>query len=291
MPDDPTGNGTSGSLLSIWRHPVKSMMGEELSVCEVTEAGLSGDRAYALIDKSDGKVVSAKNPRKWALMFEFRAAYSRSARPDGTLPAVHITAPDGSKISSDDEESHAMLSKVLGREVRLNRRERGQEGIVETAVPSRWTPKLEEYWPDDVEGLAHSGTVTDEAMPAETFFDVAPVHVLTTATLDCLQQAYPLGKFDVRRFRPNFLVKLTDNRIGFVENDWIGKRIQIGSEVQLKITGPCPRCVMTTLPQRDLPKDTGILRAAAEHNGANIGIYASVERIGRVRKGDLVRVL
>jgi uncharacterized protein len=48
---------------------------------------------------------------------------------------------------------------------------------------------------------------------------------------------------------------------------------------------------MTTLSQRDLPKDTGILRAAAEHNGANIGIYASVERIGRVRKGDLVRVL
>ncbi len=51
--------------------------------------------------------------------------------------------------------------------------------------------------------------------------------------------------------------------------------LAIGDSVRLSVTGPCPRCVMTTLPQGDLPKDTGILRTAARHNRANVGIYAS----------------
>jgi MOSC domain-containing protein YiiM len=47
---------------------------------------------------------------------------------------------------------------------------------------------------------------------------------------------------------------------------------------------------MTTLPQFDLPKDPGILRAAAKHNAANVGVYASVVQGGRVTRGDSVLV-
>jgi uncharacterized protein len=283
---------SAGSLLSIRRYPVKSMLGEELDACEVTERGLFGDRAYALIDIADGKIVSAKNPRKWARLFAFRAAYAEPPRSGARLPPVRIALPDGAAVTSEQtDDAHRALSKALGRQVRLNRRERGDEGIVETTLPNPWTPKLEEYWPDDVEGLAYSGVVTDEAMPEGTFFDLATVHVLTTATLDRLQELYPAGRLDVRRFRPNLVVQPAEGRTGFVENDWIGKTLQIGEEVQLHVTGPCPRCVMTTLPQEDLQKDTGILRAAAQHNGANVGVYASVARGGRVRTGDIVRVL
>lgn len=53
-----------GSVVSLWRYPVKSMMGEELNTAEVTDRGLVGDRAYALRDPSNGKILSAKNPRK-----------------------------------------------------------------------------------------------------------------------------------------------------------------------------------------------------------------------------------
>jgi MOSC domain-containing protein len=53
-----------GSVVSLWRYPVKSMMGEELNSTDVTELGLLGDRAYALVDSSDGKTATAKNPRK-----------------------------------------------------------------------------------------------------------------------------------------------------------------------------------------------------------------------------------
>ena len=64
-----------GSIVSLWRYPVKSMMGEELNAAEVTKGGLLGDRAYALTDTSDGKVASAKNPRKWPNLFDYRAAF------------------------------------------------------------------------------------------------------------------------------------------------------------------------------------------------------------------------
>ena len=45
---------------------------------------------------------------------------------------------------------------------------------------------------------------------------------------------------------------------------------------------------MTTLPQGDLPKDSGILRRAAHHNAVNVGVYASVIRGGNVHRGDFV---
>ena len=71
-------------------------------------------------------------------------------------------------------------------------------------------------------------------------------------------------------------------------SDWIDRTIAIGDEVRLRITGPCPRCVMTTLPQGDLPKDAGILRTAAQHNQANVGVYAGVIAGGTIRRRDPV---
>ena len=54
-----------GRVVGICRYPVKSMMAEELNATVVTERGVLGDRAFALIDMETGKVASAKNPRRW----------------------------------------------------------------------------------------------------------------------------------------------------------------------------------------------------------------------------------
>ena len=69
-----------GSVVGLSRYPVKSMMGEELNASELTDRGILGDRACALVDAETGKVVSAKEPRKWSRMFEFRAAYVEPPR-------------------------------------------------------------------------------------------------------------------------------------------------------------------------------------------------------------------
>jgi uncharacterized protein len=264
-------------IASIWRYPVKSMIGEEISHSFVTQRGLLGDRSYALIEQASGKVVSAKNPRKWPKMFEFSAAYVAPLNPqDEGVPPVEITMPDGTSIRSSDKGLDSLLSNVVGCQVSL-----------QSQPPS--TPMLEEYWPD-LDNLAHRETVTEEAMPLGTFFDGGAVHILTTATLKKLSSAYPPGAFEARRFRPNLIVAPESEHEGFVENSWVGCTLAIGEQIRLKITCMTARCVMTTLAQVGLPKDLGILRAAVQSNGANVGVHAAVERGGVVRVGDEVRV-
>ncbi len=265
-----------GTIVALWRYPVKSMQGEELNASLVSERGLLGDRAYALVDAADGKIGSAKNPRKWPHLFDFRAGYREAPRSDAALPPVRITLPDGTLTGSDQPHLGSMLSPVLGREV-----------VLHAAAPGK--PVLEEYWPD-IEGLDHRDAVTDEAMPVGSFFDLAPIHLLTTATLDRLRELYPSGRFEVRRFRPNIVVAVEGEPRAFVENDWVGRTLMLGSEVRLRITRPCGRCVMTTLPQADLPGDTGILRTAVKHNQGRVGVYATVMHGGTIRRGDALRL-
>ncbi len=265
-----------GSLASLFRYPVKSMMGEELNSSRVTPRGLQGDRAFALADAATGKIASAKNPSRWPGLFQFRAAFAQPLGGNGSLPPVSITFPDGATASTGDNNLEAELSSSLGRPVRFL-----------SAAPQAGT--LEEYWPD-IDGLPRRDTVTDEAMPSGTFFDLGIIHLITTATLDSFRSRYPGGRFEVRRFRPNLVIETLPHLADFPENDWNEKALCIGSEVRLKITGPCARCVMTTLPQGDLPKDTGILKTAVQHNKAQVGSYASVLQPGLIRRGDPVRL-
>ena len=53
-------------VVSLHRYPVKSMMGEELNAAEINEFGLVGDRSYAIVDGSDGKVASARESSEMA---------------------------------------------------------------------------------------------------------------------------------------------------------------------------------------------------------------------------------
>ena len=108
-----------GSVVSLWRYPVKSMMGEELNVAVVTQRGVIGDRAYALIDPTTGKVASAKNPRKWAKLFDFRAAFIETPRQGANVPSVRITLPDGNIVTTQQSDLNQILSNVLEREVTL----------------------------------------------------------------------------------------------------------------------------------------------------------------------------
>jgi uncharacterized protein len=268
--------GTKGKVVSLWRYPVKSMMGEELNSSYITERGLIGDRTYALIDNQTGKVISSKNPAKWGKLFDFRAAFIDSLQTADNIPNVRITLPDGSQIFSDQEEIDHSLSKILGREVSLMK-------------ATLDMPGYEEYWPD-VEGIAHRELVTDEIMPSKTFFDIAVIHILTSSTINRFRELYPEGRFEARRFRPNIVVESSSTEKDFIENSWVDKKLTVGEEIVLRVIAPCTRCVMITLAQGDLPNDLGILRTVAKYNQVHAGVYASVEQGGIVRRGDLVQL-
>lgn len=263
----------AGRLVAIWRYPVKSMMGEELMDAELTERGLLGDRAYALVDTETGKVASAKNPRRWPGLFDFRAAYPEPPRDDRAVPPARITLPDGEDLMTDQADVEARLSAGVGRPVRLAR----------SAVAGA---TAEGYWPDH-DWLAHRDEVFEFPLPPGTFFDAAPVHLVTTATLDRLRALAPASRFEVPRFRPNLVIEPTGGPEGFVEDGWVGRTLTLG-DVRLRVDGPCPRCVMTTLAQGSLPRDPLVLRTTVREHGGDVGAYASVLRCGQVRRGDAV---
>src|ERR1700730_9212172 len=107
--------GELGSVVSLWRYPVKSMMGEELNATEVTERGLLGDRAYALVDSSDEKVATAKNPRKCPNLFEFLSNVIEPPLIGANVPPVRITLPDGPLATNQQSDVNPILSKALHR--------------------------------------------------------------------------------------------------------------------------------------------------------------------------------
>src|SRR5436309_10789147 len=149
-------------------------------------------------------MATAKNPRKWPRLFDFRATFIEPAQTAAKIPPVRIVLPDGTTVTSDQGDLNQVLSKALNREVTLRA---AQHGAV----------KAEEYWPD-LEGLDHRDTVTDFTLPEGTFFDIGMVHLLTTATLDRLRELYPQGRLEVRRYRPNIIVQLRSAEKSFAES-------------------------------------------------------------------------
>jgi uncharacterized protein len=261
---------SGGQVATLWRYPVKSMQGEELNAAEVTTEGLLGDRRFAVVDQATGKVAGAKNPRKWPGFFYFRSAYVAPPAAGTELPAVRITMPDGASAITGDTELPTLLSAALGRAVTLSAGlevARAEDHVVATDEVVTWE------------------------LPHGTFFDSAPLHLVTTATLDNLRSLYPAGRFEPRRFRPNIIITTLPEGAGFAENDWVGREVALGPQVRLRVTMTTGRCVMTTLPQGDLPHDRGILRTIAQHNNAQVGVYAEVLAGGLVRRGDAVTVL
>ena len=103
---------TDATVAALWRYPVKSMLGEHLDSAAIGDRGVAGDRAYALIDVETGNVVSAKNPRKWARLFECRAEYLEPPEPGREAPPVRITLPDGAVVRSDDPGVDAALTNA-----------------------------------------------------------------------------------------------------------------------------------------------------------------------------------
>ena len=280
-----------GSVQSLWRYPLKSMQGEQISATAVTERGVLGERAYAILDCETGHIASAKHPRKWEKLFQCRATFVQPPQLGVPLPPVLITLPDGALISSAQPDADQILGRVLGRDVML--------------IATAPTAPTREADRSPLDSAAEQDLIREEPMglaaPAGTFFDYAPVHVLTTATLARLKELDPEGDFDMRRFRPNIVVAPLGDESGFVENDWLGQLLTSGGEAQLQLIDPCPRCVVTTLAHEDLPRDPGILRTVSQHNAvasvtlapgvvlpAVAGVYALVQQHGTIRQGDAV---
>ena len=276
-----------GTVAVLRRYPVKSMLGEELRTVDVTERGLAGDRALALVHRSTNhgetsKVVSAKNPRLWRDMLKLAATSG---------PDVKITFPDGTTMASTDPGIDAALSEFLGRPVALATAP-PPEASLDRADP-------EEVLRDGIDAEVRLDIIerVGAAAPDGTFFDYAPLHLITTSTLDRIAELSPYRRAHLERYRPNIVIGTGAD--GFTENDWLGRDLRVGDELVLRVIARTPRCAVPTLAHGDLPRDAEALRVLARHNRVSplpdgdpepcAGVYAQVLRPGRISTGDPVR--
>lgn len=281
---------TVGTIREIWRYPVKGMAGEQLDSCSIDERGITGDRTWAVRDVAREEVQSCKT-RPQLLTCAARACETG----DGELA---ITLPDGSTLSSDDEQIHERLSALIGRESTLERlrpatdpdfyrrhKKDGHTWFKELAATFDREPG--EPLPDFDLG---NQDFADFVSRPGTFFLVTPLHLLTTATLKYLGERNPGGDWDARRFRPNFVVESDPACVGLTEQGWVGKRLVIGGVV-IDCVATTPRCGAITRRQRDLGADTGILRTVVKDADQNAGVYGETIRSGKVCVGDTIGLI
>ncbi|MEV6600538.1 MOSC domain-containing protein [Actinoplanes sp. NPDC051346] len=167
-------------------------------------------------------------------------------RAHGGEPAPVVELPDGRRFAADDQACHRAVSEVLGRPV--------------TLVPETTT--------------AHH--------------DEGPVSLITTAALRALTGMCGGepggGDVDPLRFRANFLVDVPGS--GFSEDGWSGRRLRLGPDVVLRVVRPLTRCVMIDMAQDRAAGRNDLLKVLAERHEMTFGVFATVERPGRVAVGS-----
>jgi len=272
--------GHVGRIAAIYRYPVRSMRGESLAEAEVSELGLLGDRAYSVFDPTDNAMASASTgARNWKGLLQWQAVFTCEPLPSTDPPPIRLIRSDGKVLQSDDPGFEEELSEALGRPARMWRGD--TRGALSCAAAEKRAQERGEA----------TGTSALPSVP----YPSAPLHVITTASIAAAGDAYPKGRFEVERFRPNIVIETSPELEGFVEKDWLEQELVIGGDagtqgggVELRVLEETERCVATTLPQFDLPKDSQIIRAIAKNNRNQMGIYAAVPRGGRICLGDRV---
>ena len=239
-----------GTVSDLWIYPVQSLRGQKMTALDFHADGLVGDRGYGIADLESGIMVgSSSAKRAWRPLITWDAVYVAPVTDPVNIPKVEIRFPDGAHLMSDDADVHRHLSERLGKAVELQR---------------------------------------NDGIKAQKRYELAHCHLLTSATLKRLSAAYPAGRFDPTRFRPNIVLDC-GGEVGFIENAWLGKTVAADSGSRLAITADCVRCAMTTREQGDLPSDPSILHTVTALNHTNAGIYASVAVAGKVGMGDAMR--
>lgn len=261
---------------ALLRYPVKSMLGETLDRLLVDEHGAEGDRRLALVDGETGHVASAKNPRLW------RDLLTCTAHADSQ--GVRIRMPDGSDVAADDPGVDELISRLTGRRVRLVA-QRPEGATLVRPDPE----KLLELGLDAEVG----GRILRiaAATPGESFTDEAPLHAITTATLEHIG-------VEALRYRPNLVITTPADYPPYAENDWVGGELVIG-KTRLRVLTATSRCVVPTLEHGPLPRAPQALRIPAAENRLNTGghgaqpcagAYLAVVTGGVICVGDQVAI-
>lgn len=258
-----------GRIESLWRYPVKSMRGEQLTEAFAGFPGVYGDRVYAIRSSASPKGFPYFTGRDQGQMVRYRAAFrhpDRMARPPNLAEAevlgpgitplyadvadlmVDVEAPSGELLAVDDPRLLDLLREGArdGHELSLLRSERA-------------------------------------------LTDCRPLSLFSVQTARQLSEE--LGaELGTQRFRANAYVDLRSGT-GFGENEWVGRRLRIGAKAEIAVTDRDPRCKMITLDPDTGLANPEVMRRVANDHGGTAGVYGAVAVEGIIRAGDEIMLV
>ena len=283
-----------GTVRSLHRYPVKSMVGEELSAVEVGVGGIPGDRIWAVRNLDVGEQQGARQlPGLLGLA---------ATLPEGDSRDVPIIGfPEGDALAADDPRASERLSAHLGKRLALVPLEPASNAAHYKKASSKLNaPELRrelgvrpgERAPDlsrlPLRKLAELGVYMT---PPGTYYDAFPLHLLTTSSIRFIADQSGNDNIDPRRYRPNVVIDTGDTD-GLLEASWEGAALEVGGCV-IRVEAQTVRCSIPGRAQAidGIEADEEVVRAVAEHAERHLGVYATIERAGTVRAGDAVTLV
>jgi uncharacterized protein YcbX len=244
--------------------PVKGLALLHPDEIELTGRGVAEDRRFFLLDV-DGRHVDGLRAGPLVRV---------GAWTDPAGSRLRLTLPGGEVVEDDVRLTEPVVVRMYGRTV------------VGRVVEGPWAAAVEPFAGRPVRIVR-----TDE--PGGTRVRHHST-LVGDGSLRAVERELGLVEpIDARRFR--MTIELDGGR-EHEEDTWIGRRIGLGAAV-LRISGPVPRCAMTTHDPDTGERDHDTLRAIRSYRGLrdgehlDFGVYGEVEAGGRVGLGDRIRFL
>lgn len=258
-----------GTVESVWRYPVKSMLGEELDEIFVGFAGVYGDRLFAFRSSANRVGFPFLSASEQRPLLHCRPRFrcpEKSIAPPNLAEAQRI-APGATPLHADPADLMLDVKTPDGRTLAID------------------DPALLELVRDDL-GDAHHVTLLRSE---RALTDCRPLSLFSVQTVR--QLAEEMGApVDKRRFRANIYLDLAADR-GFAEDQFVGRSLRLGDKAVVSVIERDPRCMIIALDPETGEKTPELLKTVAQKHDGGAGIYAAVLIEGMVKRGDPVALL
>ena len=124
---------------------------------------------------------------------------------------------------------------------------------------------------------------------AKALTDCYPISLFSVQTARKLAEELGFA-MDKLRFRANIYIDLGSND-GFGEDQFVGRKLMIGSQAVIEVIERDQRCKMITLDPETIRAEPSLMRQVARAHDGRAGVYASVLIEGTVRAGDEITIL
>lgn len=264
------------------------MSGESLDSATINASGLVGDRRWAVYNLEAREIQGARNLPA-LLKLEARYVDEPHGQNHGS---IRISFPNGETLETDKAIEDSRLSAFVGARVRLcplepasNLKHYARGNANEAELRKQMGVEPDEQLPDfsSLPVFALAGAAIFSTPPGH-YFDIYPLHIVTTGALNYMRNLTQNGNFVVERFRPNIVIR-TEKNDAVEEFSWCGYKAHIGA-AQIKIEAETVRCSIPSREQINVPADKSITRDVAKLSHRHFGLYATVGRAGRITLGD-----